>query len=452
MTHLANETKISKFLEKTVIGHLEELSSDLLKGQMGAYESRLWSLLHSAFNYISDQLLPQAATQMYEQLVVRGKALGGRKAIERPVKIRLSSGHQVQVSSPYIKQLPEDGIWQGSRHMVERYWQLIGGASPGLYSKVGYCSALGPSYELASQTLSVFGIQMCTSSVRDLTNELADYCHDYGEDQLMLGREETLAGKRVVIGVDGGRTRTRQYDGQFNAHGNATYDTAWNEPKVFVIDVLDDQGQPHREELPIYGSRFAEQDLLQVLEDYLRELQVDQARQVQIVADGAAWIWNRMHPMLVELGLAPERIVETLDYYHASKYIHDLVQAMPKRIGKQQRQAYLKQFKDWLWQGKSDLVIAECGNIFKRPSKLVKRWIEYFFKHQHRTQYADFEKDNLMCGSGIIESGIRRIINLRFKNAATFWDKHTVEKLFCLRAAMLSKRWNILMNNIAQST
>jgi hypothetical protein len=53
-----------------------------------------------------------------------------------------------------------------------------------------------------------------------------------------------------------------------------------------------------------------------------------------------------------------------------------------------------------------------------------------------------------MCGSGIIESGIRRIINLRFKNAATFWDKNTVEKLYCLRAALLSKRWDTFIRNI----
>ena len=53
-----------------------------------------------------------------------------------------------------------------------------------------------------------------------------------------------------------------------------------------------------------------------------------------------------------------------------------------------------------------------------------------------------------MCGSGIIESGIRRIINLRFKNASTFWKKETVEKLYFFRAALLSKRWDIVMDNI----
>jgi len=53
-----------------------------------------------------------------------------------------------------------------------------------------------------------------------------------------------------------------------------------------------------------------------------------------------------------------------------------------------------------------------------------------------------------MCGSGIIESAIRRVINLRFKNASTFWNEEKVEKMYFLRGALVSKRWDILMNNL----
>lgn len=53
-----------------------------------------------------------------------------------------------------------------------------------------------------------------------------------------------------------------------------------------------------------------------------------------------------------------------------------------------------------------------------------------------------------MRGSGIVESAIRRVINLRFKNASTFWDEKTVEKMYFLRGALLSKKWDILMSNL----
>lgn len=452
MTHLANKTKISKFLEKTIVARLNELCEHLFNGQLSQYEELLGDLLQSAFNYISDLLLPEMASQLQAVLLTSGHRQGGRKLELRPLSISLRSGHQVKVPSPYVRQLPKDKPWQGSRHMLARHWHIVGGASPRLYSTVGYCSALGPSYELASQTLEIFGIDKPTSGVRDLTNHLAQYCYDYGEDQLMLDAQETLAGKRVVISLDGGRTRTRNYTGKCNQKGNATYQTSWNEPKLFVIDILEEDGQVDRRELPIYGCRFDEEDILNLLKAYLKELDVPNAEQVQILADGAPWIWNRVRPMLIGLGLAEERIVQTLDYYHASQYVHHLIEHMPKRIGKWERKNYLSQFKDWLWQGNSELIVAKCREIYKRPGQLVNRWINYLDKHQDKTQYLDYEKAKLMCGSGIVESGIRRIINLRFKNASTFWDKTTVEKLFALRGAMLAGRWQILMNNIENST
>ena len=183
MTHLANASKISKFLEKTIVSGLKDLYAHLLEGQLGRYESLLDELLQSAFNYISELVLPQIAIQLQPALVDQGRELGGRKLELRRLKICLSSGQEVEVQSPYVRQLPKDKPWSGSRHMLARHWHVVGKASPGLYSKVGYCSALGPSYELAHQTLKVFGIDKSTSGVRDLTNHLSEFCYDYGEDQ-----------------------------------------------------------------------------------------------------------------------------------------------------------------------------------------------------------------------------------------------------------------------------
>lgn len=91
-----------------------------------------------------------------------------------------------------------------------------------------------------------------------------------------------------------------------------------------------------------------------------------------------------------------------------------------------------------------------CKEIYKRPSKIIKRWLNYLNKHNNKTQYVDYQEDKLMCGSGIVESAIRRVINLRFKNASTFWNEKTVEKMYFLRGVLLSKRWNVVMNNLAK--
>ncbi len=94
----------------------------------------------------------------------------------------------------------------------------------------------------------------------------------------------------------------------------------------------------------------------------------------------------------------------------------------------------------------------ECRKLYRRQLGEVKRWINYLDKHWSKTQYTDYEGDKLIYGSGIIEPGIRIIINFRFKNASTFWKEEIVENLYFLRATLLSKRWDLLINNLVKQT
>ena len=61
-----------------------------------------------------------------------------------------------------------------------------------------------------------------------------------------------------------------------------------------------------------------------------------------------------------------------------------------------------------------------------------------------------FKEQNQPLGSGVVESGIRRVINLRFKSPSTFWYPENVEKLILMRGIALSGRWEIMMNNLTK--
>ena len=61
---------------------------------------------------------------------------------------------------------------------------------------------------------------------------------------------------------------------------------------------------------------------------------------------------------------------------------------MPKRIKETERANYLGEFKQNLWQGNSCKIVEVCQGIFKRPSKYVKRVLNYFIKHNHRMGYS----------------------------------------------------------------
>jgi hypothetical protein len=68
--------------------------------------------------------------------------------------------------------------------------------------------------EYHHESLTKFGVQLGLSSVREISNRLAQACHATGEAELSIQSDESLAGKRVVIALDGGRTRTREYNGK----------------------------------------------------------------------------------------------------------------------------------------------------------------------------------------------------------------------------------------------
>lgn len=450
MSHFTTLSKIELFVSKHILDQHIKWTKMLESGNLYEFELDLFKALNQTSDMISEVLMKKASRKITGRLMVVAKASGCRKIKVRQTSVRLATGYQVKVVSPYVKKPPKN--WIGSRHLLENHWKIIGGSSPFLNDKVGFCSALGPSYDLAHQTLRKFGVNVSVSSVRDITNRLANRCFDLGEENLLLEKNESLAGQRVIISIDGGRTRIRSYQESEQSDGDVNqlkYKTPWCEPKLFVIDILNNEGQIDHFKLPIYGCRFSDVDLFELLERYLKKLEIEKAEQVQIVADGAAWIWNNTKSLLTKLKVDPSRIIETLDYYHATQYLHLLIEEMPSRIGKKQRASHLTQFKNWLWAGKTDEIIGMCRAIFKRPNQLVKRWINYLEKHTNKTQYTDYERNHLMCGSGIIESGIRRIINLRFKNASTFWNKEVVEKLYLLRAALLSKRWNLIIQNLS---
>ena len=54
-------------------------------------------------------------------------------------------------------------------------------------------------------------------------------------------------------------------------------------------------------------------------------------------------------------------------------------------------------------------------------------------------------------GSGAIESTIRRVIDLRLKGSGIFWTEANAEAVFQLRAAVLSGRWEEILERTQEA-
>jgi hypothetical protein len=112
--------------------------------------------------------------------------------------------------------------------------------------------------------------------------------------------------------------------------------------------------------LPIYYVCFGDDELFELLADYLAVLQIEQAQSVQVVGDGAPWIWLRAKPMLLRLGVSEDKMIETLDYYHAVEHLNDLEEYLPKEVQK----TTMPILKQQLWKGDISKMKEILYNIF----------------------------------------------------------------------------------------
>ncbi|PID73791.1 MAG: hypothetical protein CSB33_01970 [Desulfobacterales bacterium] len=80
-------------------------------------------------------------------------------------------------------------------------------------------------------------------------------------------------------------------------------------------------------------------------------------------------------------------------------------------------------------------------------SKIMKKLKSCFTSNTKRMQYEKNRTMKLPTGSGVIESAVRRIVNMRVKAPGSFWKLDFVETVICLRSQALYGRWNNMIEN-----
>jgi predicted SprT family Zn-dependent metalloprotease len=158
--------------------------------------------------------------------------------------------------------------------------------------------------------------------------------------------------------------------------------------------------------------------------------------EIVFIADGAAWIWR-----LVEQYYP--NAVQIVDWYHACEYLAPIAQtAFPN--DPQQRQEWLEQTRELLWQGQIQAVLAACRAVEAQAPEPVRKALSYYTNNEKRMNYAQLRQQGYLIGSGTVESACKQIALLRLCCAGARWSKDGLVQTAKARAAWLSDAWDTL--------
>jgi hypothetical protein len=367
----------------------------------------------------------------------------------RPVTVQFLGGLEVELMARY---------WCRSQTRADKgkgsYFglTLLGvcdRTTPALASEVAQLAAALSSFEDARARLRQMGVNM---SIRRIANVAYHFAQRARSRQELdgMGIEGSLAGKRVVVSTDGGRLRVRKNKrGKKTKKGRSRYHTDWREPKLLVIYVVDEKGRIAKEFAPVIdGTLQGPDEVFRLLEFYLRELEIHQAKEVLFIADGAKWIWERVTQLWQRLGLEGVRRRELVDFYHVVEHVYALA-ALNTSWRAAKRKQWATRQRRRLWRGELKEFLQEVERLCR--GKRGKDWArerDYLVRNAKagRLNYSKSRWAKMPMGSGSMESAVRRVVNLRLKGPGIFWHEGHAEQMLLLRAYYKSKHWQVLMN------
>lgn len=468
-------TLLSNFKEKVTklldIKNLSEWSAQTFKGREEEIRNIALTLAGECVAVLLNKLSnSQSAldTAISQTKIVSNQAMRKHGNYTRHI---LTVGNvKVTLSLPYVverhKQSHQKGKYLKLGFCPFLKWLGIEeGLTPYVWTTITKYGAMAGSYEAARTILTDWGINVSLKRIERITYHFGKIALNLRQSKLKslemgsLPTLNVLKDQRVVIAVDGGRTRVR-----INKKGKRKLKTnrlgftgKWIEPKLLTIYTVDERGKKIKtSSLPITndGTYLNYEELIKLLEMYLVNLGISQAKEVLLVADGAEWIWKHIPPLLKKIK-CPIPTYQLLDFYHVAAHLQDFADAaFTTDI---ERQLWFKKARQLLKQGRSlnlmrlmdEFILTATGE----RCKILVRERNYILKAYRRRllNYHLVAAHHLPLGSGAVESLIRQAVNLRMKGNSKFWLQDNAEIMLHLRCQWIAGSWDNFCNCIFDS-
>jgi len=322
------------------------------------------------------------------------------------------------------------------------------GFSPGVRRMMGQVGGKEPFDQGKKDLEALAGVPVTTKAVERVSEVIGKQI----EQQDRSERNQILSGKvvpfvskaripKLYVAMDGTGVPVvaRETEGRKGKDESGKAKT--REAKlgcVFTQTTVDEKGCPVRdvdsttyvgaiETAECFGSR--------IYAEAIRRGMI-QAEQVIILGDGAKWIW----------GIADEHFhgaIQIVDLYHAREHLAKVAKLVYGVKNKKSDEWNVAR-RDELDKGDVEAVIVAMGRLRpqdKTVQKEIQTEIEYFRSNVKRMRYADFRRQGLFVGSGVVEAGCKTVIAQRLKLSGMHWTVRGANAIIALRCLQLSGRW-----------
>lgn len=166
---------------------------------------------------------------------------------------------------------------------------------------------------------------------------------------------------------------------------------------------------------------------------------IKESQMAIILGDGAKWIW----------GIAEEHFygsIQIVDIYHAKEHLENISKLIYGSDHEKSR-AWSEARREQLDDGDVPAIVTAMHRL--RPKhesvqKEVQHEIDYFSGNAERMRYADFRRQGLFVGSGVVEAGCKTVFGQRLKLSGMHWTVNGANAIIALRCCQLSGRWEDL--------
>jgi hypothetical protein len=167
----------------------------------------------------------------------------------------------------------------------------------------------------------------------------------------------------------------------------------------------------------------------------------DHVRQLTVIGDGAAWIWN------LAAATFPEATC-IVDLYHARQHLHSLTRSLEFMLNDRKDEWLAARLED-LDYGDIDGIAAAVREYPLEGAKKdeVETELGYFLNNAPRMRYHWFRSRGLFTGSGVVEAGCKAVIGQRLKQSGMHWTVAGADSIITLRCAEASSQWEAICCN-----